>query len=262
MPLKFAIFMAAPILYMRIGQFLMKHRVFILLSLFCCSCLSATSANGKKPWLEHVQNAIETTMSTHLEQLVSHIPSESMEPSIHIAYIDPRLNLSICTQGLIITPPKNLKLGRSHIKVSCQGQKPWAINVPVDLNVTTEVVVLNQPVPKGTKLTRSHLGYKRYNLASLHSGYFLTKKNVIGKQSKRSLPAQSILNNHLILPALLIYKGDRVMIMANKIGMSVKMSGEALNNGREGRQIRVRNSRSKRIIKGKVVASGLVEVNF
>jgi len=254
--------MAAPILYMRIGQFLMMHRVFIVLSLLCCQCLANAAVAKSSAWLEHVQSAIKISMNTHLSQLISHIPTEGVESNISIAYIDPRLNLSICSQDLSITPPKNLKLGRSHIKVSCQGQSPWAINVPVDLNVTTEVVVLNQPVPKGTKLSQRHLSFKRYNLASLHSGYFLTKEMVIGKQSKRSLPAQSILNNHLILPALLIYKGDRVMIMANKGGMSVKMPGEALNNGREGRQIRVRNNRSKRIIKGKVVASGLVEVNF
>ena len=240
----------------------MKHRVFILLGLICCQSATVTAVPQEKTWLEHVKSSIQSTMNSHLEQLISHISSENIESSISIAYIDPRLNLTICSQDLSITPPKNLKLGRSHIKVSCQDQKPWAINVPVDLNVTTEVVVLNQPVPKGTVLSRSHLSLKRYNLASLHSGYFLTKKNVLGKQSKRSLPAQSILNNHIILPAMLIYKGDRVMIMANKGGMSVKMPGEALNNGREGRQIRVRNNRSKRIIKGKVVASGLVEVNF
>jgi len=84
----------------------------------------------------------------------------------------------------------------------------------------------------------------------------------MGKQSKKALAGNTVINSHHILPPLLVRKGDHVMIEARKGAMSVKMPGEALNDGREGRQIRVKNSRSQRIIKARVVAAGIVRVLF
>ena len=52
------------------------------------------------------------------------------------------------------------------------------------------------------------------------------------------------------------------MIIASKGSMSVKMPGEALSDGHEGRQIRVKNSRSERIIRATVVGPGEVLVHF
>ena len=151
---------------------------------------------------------------------------------------------------------------RNHVKVACKTGKQWALNVPVDINLMTQVVVLNQPIPKGLSLKESHLDYQMQNLAGLRNGYYLKKEQVIGKQTKRSLQGLTVLNSHIILPALMIRKGDEVIISASKGAMSVKMPGEALNDGREGRQIRVKNNRSQRIIKATVVAVGLVEVQF
>jgi flagella basal body P-ring formation protein FlgA len=123
-------------------------------------------------------------------------------------------------------------------------------------------VVLNQPISKDQIITEAQLDLQRQNLAGLRNGYYLKTDQVIGKQSKRALAGQTILNSYLILPALMIYKGDKVMIIASKGAMSVKMPGEALNDGREGRQIRVKNNRSKRIIRAKVVGPGEVLVQF
>ena len=71
-----------------------------------------------------------------------------------------------------------------------------------------------------------------------------------------------MLTSHLVKAGMMIFKGDTVMITAKKAGMEVNMPGEALSDGRKGKQIRVRNIKSERIITGKVVGPGLVEVNF
>lgn len=44
--------------------------------------------------------------------------------------------------------------------------------------------------------------------------------------------------------------------------INVKMPGEALSDGAPGQQIRVRNLRSQRIIKARVIEPGTVEVNM
>lgn len=242
---------------LRIGQIFVIHRVFTSFFLFILS----TSCFGQT-WYEQLEASLKQTLASQIEAMAAQMALPEYDYSIDLSYLNSRLNFHACRTPLIIDAPQPLDLGRSHIKVACQDDKPWAINVPTDINLFTQVVVLNQPMAKDQIINEGHLDLQRQNLAELRNGYYLKKEQVIGKQSKRALAGQTILNSYLILPALMIYKGDKVMIIANKGPMSVKMFGEALNDGREGRQIRVRNSRSERIVRGRVIAPGQVLVQF
>ena len=213
-------------------------------------------------WYEQLEESLKSSLSDQVVQMAQNMGLNDYDYAIDLSYINSRLNFAPCKIPLTIEAPQPLDLGRSHIKVACQDTKPWALNVPTDVNLYTDVVVLNQPLAKDQLINEAHLDLQRQNLAEMRNGYYLKKEQVIGKQSKRALAGQTVLNSYLILPALMIYKGDKVMIIANKGSMSVKMPGEAMNDGREGRQIRVRNSRSERIVRGKVIAPGQVLVQF
>ena len=235
----------------------MINRVFIVLLV-----LQASSFSHAQSWHEQLQEQLQAQLGQDVELMANNMNLQEFQSQIKISYLDSRLNLSLCSAPLTLTPPQPLKLGRNHVKVSCKTGKQWALNVPVDIGLMVQVVVLNQPIPKGLSLKESHLDYQMQNLANLRNGYYIKKGQVIGKQTKRALQGLTVLNSHVILPALMIHKGDEVIISASKGAMSVKMPGEALNDGREGRQIRVKNNRSQRIIKATVVAVGLVEVQF
>ncbi len=235
----------------------MIYRVFILLILFCLPLSGFAGA-----WYEQLETSLKQTLARQIVAMAQKMGLEEYDYAIDLNYLDSRLNLKPCKAPLNIETPQPLELGRSHIKVACKDTTPWALNVPTDINLFAQVVVLNQPVSKDQVITEAQLDLQRQNLAELRNGYYLKIDQVIGKQSKRSLAGQTVLNSYLILPALMIYKGDKVMIIASKGSMSVKMPGEALSDGREGRQIRVKNSRSERIIRGKVVGPGEVLVQF
>ena len=236
----------------------MKHRLFTTIF----ALILSHGAFAQAPWLKQITQALQNELGSQIDTMAHEMDLAHYEASVDVSYIDHRLNFQPCKTPIKITTPSPLSLGRAHIKVQCKDTKPWALNVPVTLNLVTDVVVTNQPIPRGITIKPHHLDYKSRNLADLRNGYFLKTDLVIGKQSKRALSGQTILSEHLILPALMVRKGDRVLIMAEKGTMNVKMPGEALNDGREGRQIRVKNVRSQRIVRGKVVAPGLVLVNF
>ncbi len=236
----------------------MNYRVFVTLLLI--AFVPQALADGG--WLKQLNGAVQDTLGAQVIEMAQKMSLADYRYQIDLHYLDTRLNLPKCQPSLRITPPTPLKLGRNHIKVNCSAPTPWAINVPVDIKLFASVVVLNQPVNKGLTLKAEHLDYQQQNLAVLRNGYYLKKERVIGKQSKRSLAGRTVLNSHVILPALMVHKGDQVMIEASKGAMSVKMPGEALSDGREGRQIRVKNTRSSRIIKAMVVAPGMVKVLF
>ncbi|EAT12511.1 flagellar basal body P-ring formation protein FlgA [Bermanella marisrubri] len=248
---------------MRIGQIFGKHRFFLgLLCLVGVNSVShATGDTGGTSWHQQIEQGLKGHLSHYLNQMAQDMEISDYQIEVDISYLDKRLEFAACPQPVQIETLTSLDLGRNHIKVACK-TKSWALNVPVELNIKAPVVVLNQPVPKDIELQARHLDLEIHNLADLRSGYFLKKENVIGKQSKRGLAGQTVLNGRLVLPALLVKKGDRVIISASKGPMSVKMPGEALNDGREGRQIRVKNLRSERIIRATVEESGVVSVNF
>jgi len=61
---------------------------------------------------------------------------------------------------------------------------------------------------------------------------------------------------------IVIKPRDRVMIVARSNSLNVSLVGEALDSGRVGQMIRVRNPISQKILVGKIVREGLVEVLF
>lgn len=236
----------------------MKHRVFIGILILLTAPLAFCEQTG----LDQARQSIRESITSRIIHMAEEMALEDYDFEVEFNQLNSNLKLAVCEEKLHLDLPNQVSLGRSQVKVSCQGQKPWALNVPFNINLHAEVVVLNQPVSRKTPLKAHHLDYRKANLADQRNGYYLKKELVIGKQSKRALSGGTVLNGHLILPALLVHKGDRVMIVAKRGSMSVKMPGEAMNDGREGRQIRVKNIRSNRIVRAKVVDSGLVVVNF
>lgn len=236
----------------------MKHRVFIIFCLFTFS----GSVFSEQTWLVQINTALKESLGASLVQMAKSMNLAEYEYQIEMNYIDPRLNLAVCNRPITVEQPNPLELGRSHIKVSCDGQVKWALNVPVDIALNAQVVVSKRPLERNVVLKADMLSYQLQNLAELNNGYYLNQEHLIGKQVKRAIAGHTVFNSHLVKAGLMILKGDTVMITAKKGAMQVNMPGEALSDGKKGRQIRVRNKKSERIITGKVVGPGLVEVNF
>ena len=238
------------------------HRVFIaaFASLICWA--QALAVQPDNIWLDQIQHALRNTLDAELDAMASSMGLNDYESRIQISYIDPRLKLAPCEHEPALKIPMPLKLGRVHIKISCDTPNRWAINVPVDLKMFSEVLVFSHPISKNTVINESDVNFFRTDISKLRNGYFIKENNVIGKQSKRAVAGKTIVTPHLLQPALMIKKGDSVIIQAKSGQMTVKMGGEALADGREGRQIRVRNDRSNRIVKARVKAPGIVQVDF
>lgn len=236
----------------------MNHRVFIIFCLFTFT----GPVFSQQSWLAQIESALQNNLGEKIEQMAKSMNLAKYNYKIEMNYIDPRLNLAVCNKPISIEQPNPLELGRSHIKVACDGQVKWALNVPVDIALNTQVVVSTRPLERNVVLKADMLSYQVQNLAELNNGYYLLTKHLVGKQLKRAISGHTAFNSHLVKAGMMIFKGDTVMITAKKAGMQVNMPGEALSDGRKGRQIRVRNKKSDRIITGKVVGPGLVEVNF
>ena len=124
------------------------------------------------------------------------------------------------------------------------------------------VVCASRYVPKGDILTQEDIVLKKINTAKASSRIIRNPEQVIGKQVKSNLrPGRVIQQNIVMLPPM-VEKGERVRILAISGGIQVATLGIAMDEGREGEQIKVENIASKKQVVGRVAGRSTVEVLF
>jgi len=176
--------------------------------------------------------------------------------------LDNRLKLPKCTTTLsTYSRQVTLKPGALSIGVRCNGSQPWSLYNSAQLAIYKTVLVLKQTINRKTLITPEHITYERKPLTKLSRGFFTDYSQVRGLMSSRNLSAGIILRPSQLKSQKLIKKGDKVTIIAQSKSFKIRMSGHALMDGRLGDTIRVKNTKSKKIIEGTVIKSGVISVN-
>lgn len=124
------------------------------------------------------------------------------------------------------------------------------------------VVCTSRFVSRGEILTEDDIVLKKINISQVSSRIVKDADHVVGKQVKSNLRAgRAVQENFLVLPPM-IEKGERVRILAISGGIQVATLGIAMDEGREGEQIKVENITSKKLVVGRVSDRSTVEVLF
>ncbi len=183
------------------------------------------------------------------------------EIEIQVGQLDQRLQLTRCAQvPTAQLAPGARREGQTTIQVRCAGPVSWSLFIPVRIERYLSVVVLDRPVERQQMIGPADLRLERQAVSSLTSGYFSDLESVIGLRTRRRLAAgQVLIPAHVEQPPL-IKRGQEITIYAVKPGLTVQMKGIALEDGRLGQRIRIRNSSSKRIVEGYVESADTVRI--
>jgi flagellar basal body P-ring formation protein FlgA len=76
----------------------------------------------------------------------------------------------------------------------------------------------------------------------------------------RSAPPGTALTADLMVADLVVRHGQEVTLIAQGPGISVRATGKALEDGREGGLVRVQNLTSQKVVQGVVDANGTIQV--
>lgn len=220
------------------------------------SALAAASATLPEQLIGAGEAFLEQAVSDYLKR-----GNIAGRHEIQINRLDPRLRLPLCAQPLTTTLESPAEpIGRVTLRVRCDSDAPWMVFVPGQVRLYREVVIVNRPLKRDSLLTDTDIVLGERDVGLLNQGYLTALEQAIGKKLTRPvLPDQVLAPIHVQI-AEAIRKGDQVIISARSAGISVRMPGEALSDGTVGRQIRVRNQRSNRVIRARVVGPGQVEV--
>jgi len=164
--------------------------------------------------------------------------------------------------------PDKLPRGKARIRLAVHagGQLRRVLSVTVGITEYREIAVATQAIKRGQLLSAGDLKSERRPITG--PAQYASLASAIGREAKRALrPSEAIRphdieDSHEESPVLIKYR-DTVRLVARRGPLEVTLSAaEALQQGRLGDVIRVRNVESKRVIVGKVVGPGELEVRF
>lgn len=202
--------------------------------------------------------------ASFLEQSVSEYLQRSeiqARHEIQINRLDPRLRLAACDKELTVTLESPAQpIGRVTTRVRCEGHSPWTVFVPAQVRLFRDVVIITRPLKRNSEIGPADISMIERDVGLLNQGYLTDPTQVIGKKLTRAMQSDQVVSPRHLALAEVIRKGDQVVISARSSTVGVRMPGEALSDGGVGEQISVRNLRSNRVVKARVLGPGQVEV--
>ncbi|PKI14784.1 flagellar basal body P-ring formation chaperone FlgA [Colwellia sp. 12G3] len=192
--------------------------------------------------------------------LTEQFPStEEENVRISVAHLDPRISINPCKIPLTANIPEKSSTRNVNIKISCDESISWKIYLSAKIEITKAVLIAKSTISKGEKLDDSNIELAYIPINRIR-GDKLTDINIVfgAKAEKRIAKGRTISKSSICL----ICKGDFVTIIASSSTFSIKARGVALSSGNINEQIRVKNSRSNKIITPRVKTINQVVINL
>lgn len=176
-----------------------------------------------------------------------------------VSALDKRLTYKLCKADLTGDIVANKLKKNTSVKVTCPDPDGWDIYVRIKVQLLYPSIITRNTLRKGETLNTENIKRVYLDKSKLRSGSFTDTNLLFGTRLKRNISANKIVKNKDIC---FVCKDDKVTIHAFKNGLSIKASGIALSDANIGSTVRVKNSRTQRIIVGTVSALKEVQVSF
>ncbi len=177
--------------------------------------------------------------------------------------LDSRLQLRACDGPLVVRPGPGagLNASRMTVRVACESSVRWKVYVALAMTRKVPTVVAERGLQPGEILTDADITVRIVDSTHLTAGYFSSIEELVGREVKHAIRVGELLRPVSIQSAQLISRGQTLDIISRQSGIQVRMRGSALQAGREGQRIRVKNQSSGRILEARVFSASQVIVD-
>lgn len=204
---------------------------------------------------------IYEAIDQHLAKELQNKPNALADVKSTIGPIDNRIRLQACESPLnTVTEFGNANQKHLTIKVSCDAPVRWSLRVPVKLQIFQTVVVSTQQIPRDQVITGKELQVLKQDINQLTEGYFQSEEELIGLSSVKSIQPGAVIKRHMVRQPIIVHRGETVKIVISEPGLKIEADGIAQSDGAIGDTIRIKNSRSNKMIDAKVKGSGVVSI--
>ena len=203
--------------------------------------------------------AIEQVAQTAARERATADYPRATRIDVQVQPLDERLNLARCGAPLETFPgPGARAIGRTTIGVRCTQPHRWQLYVRIRVGALIPVLVSSRLLERGERITRDDVRIEPRDAARLRRPALENPAKALGQIAGRRVPRGRVIHPGMLDQPHSVQRGQRVSILSADGAISVRMAGEALNGGRVGDLVRVRNGSSERVIEAKVVGEGRV----
>jgi flagellar basal body P-ring formation protein FlgA len=225
-----------------------------LLILLCA--LFATTAFATTQPLDDVQSAAETFVRAHL-------PPSTAKQFVTAAKLDSRLRVEACEQPLQTFEQSATTLGeRVTVGVRCEAANTWTLYVPVAVEVEIPVLVLRRALARRARVAIMDVEPQTRRMPGSAATFLQDASSLQGHRLKRSLPAGTALTVDMLVPDVLVRRGQQVTLIAATGPVEIRAQGHALTEGGVDDRIRVQNMSSLKVVEGVVESDSVVRVGL
>lgn len=171
------------------------------------------------------------------------------------ATLDPALRLARCSQ-----PLQAVASGPKMAQVRCADSPGWRLYVLVRIRREADVVVLTVAAASGVPIAANQLAVQRREVGQAAGATFSDPAALIGRIPSRALAPGLVPTEADLALGVPLRRGDPVVLVSRIGSVEVRMQGRAMGAAQAGGVIAVENTASRRILRGRVVADGVVEV--
>ena len=148
------------------------------------------------------------------------------------------------------------------IQVMVNGNAWKTIEALADVSAMIDVVVPSRFLKSDETIEPDDLAMARIVTYDVKHPFLTDPEAAIGKSAARPLQPNTPLRPTFLKKPFMVKKGDHVMIEARRGNFSVQTSGVTKGSGQVGQTVMVANLDSGRELRAKIVAPGLVQVEF
>jgi flagella basal body P-ring formation protein FlgA len=123
-----------------------------------------------------------------------------------------------------------------------------------------KVLLVTHDIGVNHPFTAADLRLEEREVEAASVDYFHSPEEIVGKVPARVLKAGQVLRRNMVQMPVAVEVGTPVDILVDVNGIKVKAEGIALQKGRIGAYIRVKNARSGKFLRGKVIDGHTVQI--
>jgi flagellar basal body P-ring formation protein FlgA len=148
------------------------------------------------------------------------------------------------------------------VDIEGKNNRDRSVYVPFRVIRKLKIFVLNASCRKGHVIRPDDLSSRETYQNERRAGFPTNIEEVNGRVLTRDVPAGTAIAYAFLEEPILIQKGEIVNIIAENMRLTVQSKGKAMEKGKKGESIRVKNISSDKEITGKVINGNTILVSF
>lgn len=146
--------------------------------------------------------------------------------------------------------------------VDAKNNRDRSVYVPFRAIKQTKVFILTHSGKKNDVLRLESVTTKETLFNEKKPGYPSRLDDIVGRTLKKDVAAGTVITYSMLDDPVVIQKGEIVNIVVENKKLMVRAKGKAMEKGRVGESIRVKNTLSEKEVFGKVVDDNTILVKF